>query len=187
MDIKSKAVKILNNGGVIIFPTETVYGIGADIKNKEAINKIYKIKKRDLNKPLSYHIGSLDQIDINSIDKKYKKLIDKFWPGPLTLIYYDKKYHDVIGVRYPSCPIFLKIAQAFGRPIAGTSVNFSNQGSIFSFRDINKEIIDQVDLAIDAGETEFKQESTILDISGGEPVVVREGAVSKEEILQFLL
>jgi len=186
-DVGKKAAEVLKKGGIIIFPTETVYGIGADIENKQAIEKIYKIKKRDARKPFSYHIGDLSHINAKEIPEKYQAVIKHFLPGPLTLIYYSPSLNSKVGVRYPKCPVFLSIAKNLGRALAGTSVNISTEKSVFCIEDVNKEILSQVDLVIDAGFTEYKTDSTILDISTDELKILREGPVSRAEIERIIV
>jgi L-threonylcarbamoyladenylate synthase len=184
LDCAKQAVEVLKKGGVIIFPTETVYGIGADINNKKAVEKIYKIKKRSKDKPLSLHVGDLSQIDEDLVPGLYSDLTKKYWPGPLTLILENKQ--QTIGIRYPDNKIFSKITKLLGNGLAGTSVNLSTKQSAYKIADIEPEILEQVDLVIDSGVTKYKKDSTILDLSLGFPKVVREGCINKKEIFKHI-
>lgn len=184
-----QAVEALKKGGVIIIPTETVYGLAADIRCPEAIQKIYDIKGRDFNKPMSWHVANLEQvIFVNKSkpsSKKFQILTQTFWPGPLTLIVSDGD-NGTIGLRCPSHSMFQELSLAFASPMIATSANLSGGLSPIQVSDIPQEIIDQVDCVLDAGPTTEQVDSTVLDLSGDEPKILREGAVSKEQLAIIL-
>ena len=150
---------ILKEGGIVVFPTETVYGIGADATNDKAVEKIFKAKGRPQDNPLIVHISDYEMLkyvatNINSIEKK---LMDKFWPGPLTIILKSSNNVaksvtaglDTVGVRMPSNNIALKIIETFNRPIAAPSANISGRPSGTKLEDIYNELKDRVDLFVD--------------------------------------
>ena len=189
--------KTLNNGGIIAFPTETVYALAADPADDEAVARIYELKGRDECKPLSLLVGDMYQASqVVEINEMAEKLAMRFFPGPLTIVLNKKPggnlsklvntANDKIGIRMPSHLLTLKILKAFGRPIIGTSANISGSNSdaidpfkvIDSFRD--------VDLIVNLGKTEHQNFSTVVDASGHEIEILREGVIPKETILKAL-
>ncbi len=186
------AVEILSNGGVIIFPTETVYGIGADILNSSAVERVGKIKRRSLPQPLLIHCGSLSQVIplVKEIPKWVIPLINKFWPGPLALIFFRSEVvptgvtagRESVGIRMVNNPIFIAITKELGRPLVGSSANIHNHPPTNRFSEIAPEVINEVDLAIDAGTFGSGKPSTILDVTSYPPRLLRAGDISKEEI-----
>jgi len=182
------SVDVLKDGGVIVFPTETVYGLGADLNNAAACQKMLDIKKRDHSKQFSWHIGGLNQVQtvVDGLEVKYQALIQKFWPGPLTLICLNPGDQKTVGLRFPENSIFQQIACGLGRPLAGTSVNYSGAPSAYRVDQIDLEILEQVDLVIDTGPTPLQSDSTVLDISQGQPRLLREGFIKKAAIEHFI-
>ncbi|MBD3282189.1 MAG: threonylcarbamoyl-AMP synthase, partial [Candidatus Portnoybacteria bacterium] len=162
-----KAVQILKQGGIIAYPTETVYGIGADIYNKQAIERIYKTKGRDFKKPLSVAVNSIEMIDqLADITEKDKKLIKEILPGPTTLLLPKKQTipstitqnSDLIGIRYPKNKKAIKIISKAKFPIASTSANKSGKKDIIRAKDIEA----KVDFIV-KGRCKYKQPSTIIN------------------------
>jgi len=181
LDLKllNLASTILYKGGIIIFPTETVYGIGVNASKKDACNKLYQLKNRPLNKPLSYHFDSLDsffKFSGKGIDKKQKLWFKKWIPNPVTLIYFDSNLNKKIGVRITEDLIAKNILKNANCPVFATSVNFSLEKAAIRISDINKKLINKVDMVIDAGKTKNSKESTVIDISDNNPVILRHGA-----------
>ena len=184
-----KVVEIFKNGGVIVFPTDTVYGIGCDPYNENAIKKIYEIKSRDKIKSLPVLAYSIDIVkQIVMMDKLTEKIVEKYWPGPLTLILKlkDQKLkkslnlEDKIAIRIPNSECTLKLLKECNL-LVGTSANVSGDSS---FTDPQKciENLKNYDAFVDGGTITSKGESTIIEIENEKIHVIREGALKKEDI-----
>ncbi|MGD8300179.1 MAG: L-threonylcarbamoyladenylate synthase [Nitrosopumilaceae archaeon] len=186
-----KASKIISKGGVVVFPTDTVYGIGCDPYNKSSVEKIYQIKKRSKEKPLPILGYSMSTInEIVQFDDKSKKIAEVFWPGPLTLVLKlkDDKLKEIlrvnkIGVRVPNNQCLLDILRD-SKFLIGTSANYSGESSFTNSKECSEKL-KEYDIFVDGGNISSKGESTILEISHGELVIHREGALRKEEIRRF--
>ena len=169
-----EAAKIIKNGGTVIFPTETVYGIGANGLDGTAVKKIFEAKGRPQDNPLILHVSSLDMIETiaKDITPLEYKLIEKFFPGPLTLILNKKDIVpnevsaslDTIGVRMPSNEIAHDLIEMAGIPIAAPSANISGKPSGTIIDDIYDELNDKVDMIINGGETNIGLESTVIRV-----------------------
>ncbi len=179
-----KAVEVLKEGGVIIFPTDTVYAYGCDINDKHAIEKIYWIKRIGRNKPLSFMFSDISGISeyARNISDRAFKIMKKAFPGPYTLVFKATRLvpriaitnQKTIGVRIPDNNIALELVRALGRPIMSASVNSVSGEYIVEPKDLEKIYRNEVDLVIDAG-PKVSQPSTVVDLTEGEPVVIREG------------
>ncbi len=190
------AVDVLKKGGVIAFPTDTVYGIGCNIFDLNATNKVFELKRRDYSKPLTAHLWSIDQVEtVAQTDSPFlPMLISNFIPGPITIILPKKEIipdivtsgKNTIGIRIPDCNIYLELAKNFGLPIATTSANISNQPSAKNAEQVFEYFGDSLDVILDGGETKYRLESTIVDISQNIPKILRIGVISKEQIEQAL-
>lgn len=187
-------VEALRNGGLAVFPTETVYGIGADAFNEKAIESLYAKKQRPLDKPLLMHISSLEMAEeIAILDDVSRELIRRFTPGPLTLVVKRKKVlpsvavsgGDTVGLRFPSNQVFLEISKTFGNPIAATSANLSGEKSAVSADEL-KSVLNIADVVIDGGNCLLGLESTILSMVGEKPKILRQGSFPKEKIAEVL-
>ncbi len=174
-----RTVSALKEGKLIIYPTDTVYGIGCDATNESAVNKLYKVKERNRDKPLSVLVGGLGQIikyfDINGEELMY---ITKYLPGPYTFILKTKREmpvskNDKIGVRVPNYVFIRKVALKLGRPIVTTSANISGKNPPKSIYELD-EIKDRADLIINGGTTKEQLPSTVVDIR--ERKIIRVGA-----------
>lgn len=184
------AYETIKKGGVVVFPTDTVYGIGCDPYNQEAVDRIYKIKGREKTKQLPVLAYSKKEIrDIAYFDENSEKISDKFWPGPITLILRvkDKKIEESLGldgkiaVRVPDHPCALSLLKECGL-LVGTSANFSGQPS---FND-SKEIVDKFsgyDILLDGGKIINPGESTIVQFVGNELKIAREGKIKSESLV----
>lgn len=192
-----KLVKIIDDGGVISFPTETVYALAADAANEEAVDKIYKIKKRFSEKSLPILIGDISQARrIADFNEKANKLALHFFPGPITMVLRLRKHYsiaknvnqsqDTIGIRMPSNSASLKILKAVGRPLVGTSANISNQNSAISAQEVLDTLGDNIDLLVDKGEVKFGFPSTIVDLTQEKVRILRQGVLPKEKIEDIL-
>jgi len=178
-----QAAKVLVRGGLVIIPTETVYGIAASMLNKQALERLYEIKNRPKDKPFSVLIDNKDRIEelARNIPIPAYKLADKFWPGPLTLVLKSKDGGSV-GIRMPDDLIALKIIGLTGAPLACPSANLHGKPAPIDFEDAIKDFKGLVDLAIDAGTTKVGVESSVVDLTV-EPInILREGAIKKEAI-----
>lgn len=179
-------------GEVIVFPTETVYGLGADIYNDEAILKIYKAKNRPSDNPLIAHIGNIDQLEglVEEVPEKAKFLIDAFWPGPLTIIF--KKNKDIskiataglssIGIRMPDHPVIESILVKGDLVLVAPSANISGSPSPTTMKHVSNDLDGLIYGIIDGGNCEEGIESTIIDLTSEIPTILRPGTITKEDI-----
>ncbi len=178
-----QAGSILKNGGLVIMPTETVYGIAANNLNKKAIERLYVIKNRPKDKLFSLHIDDKRKIEdfATAIPVCAYKLIDKFWPGPLTIILKSKN-NGGIGIRMPDEKIALKVIAEAGVPLVCPSANISGEPAPKNFAQAIKDLNGLVDFAIDSGPTKIGIESTVVDLTQDPPRVLREGAIKNDDI-----
>jgi|LGOV01.1.fsa_nt_gb L-threonylcarbamoyladenylate synthase len=191
-----QAAAIIKTGGTVAFPTETVYGLGANALNPNAIKKIFKAKNRPSDNPLIVHISSREQIHdlARNIPKTALKLADTFWPGPLTMILKRKKIVpdittcnlDTVAVRMPDNPIALKLITLSGVPIAAPSANLSGRPSPTTARHVINDLNGRIDAIIDAGPVEIGVESTVVDMTSSIPVILRPGRAGIEELRECI-
>lgn len=200
-DAIHKAAVILQRGGLVVFPTETVYGLGANAFDPCAVKKIFEVKGRPVDNPLIVHISNNDMlkdvVDFSRLTSKQmtslKKLTKQFWPGPLTLILPKNKkipYEvtaglDTVAVRMPSHPIAFSLIEEAGIPVAAPSANRSGLPSPTSFEDVYEDLNGLVDCIIDGGSTDIGLESTVL-LLNDPPVVLRPGRITPEELSRVL-
>ena len=188
--------QIIKNGGIVVFPTETVYGIGTNGLNKEAISRLYEVKQRPTNKPISLLVSSIDMAEMvakDITDMEYK-LMEKFFPGPLTIILKKKSNvpdnltnnTDTVGVRMPDNIIAKELIEYANVPIATPSANISGKPSGTDINTIMNDFKDKVDYYIDGGKSKLGIGSTIVKLENGYPVILREGSISKKQILECL-
>ena len=187
-----KASQIINKGGIAVFPTDTVYGIGCNPYNKDAVEKIYEIKSRDISKPLPILAYSKEIVErIVCFDEFTKKIIEKFWPGALTIILKltDERLKkslnvtEKIAIRVPNHQCTLELLKQCNF-LVGTSANISGHSS-FTNPDECFKNIQKYDVFVDGGIISSKAESTIIEIENDEIKIIREGALSHEEILSL--
>jgi len=183
------AYEIIQKGGVVAFPTDTVYGIGCDPRNRGAVNRIYTVKGREKTKHLPVLAYSKKDIeDIAFFDEISEKIADKFWPGPITLILKvkDKKIEETldlkgkVAVRVPNHPCILALLEKC-RLLVGTSANFSGQSSFNNSSEL-AEKFSGYDLLLDGGQIANSCESTIVEVIGNELKIVREGKIKSESL-----
>ena len=194
--IISHAVSILKEGGVVAFPTDTVYGIGANAFNRDAVEKIYIAKRRPKDKPLPVLVASkADVMKISAcLHPCFEKLTAKFWPGALTLVVKANDSLPVevtagrksVGVRMPDNRIALSLIEKFGSPLATTSANFSGEREALSAEEVQNSIGDEIDLILDGGPTTIGIVSTVLDISTTPFVIHRKGKITVEQLSELL-
>jgi len=179
-----EAAALLQKGGLVAFPTETVYGIAANYLDKRAIDRLYKIKKRPKNKPFSIHIASFEALrDLGIVlSKEAKRIILKYWPGPLTIVAFNKN-KEKIGIRMPSNRIALALIHFSGVPVVAPSANISGKKPPVSAGDVVSGMKGLVDMILDGGVTDIQKESTVLDVTKKPFRVLRESAIPKEDLL----
>lgn len=193
----SEALSILESGGLIGIPTETVYGLAADAGNSRAVAKIFSAKERPRFNPLICHVESLEAAcGIGVFDDTAIQLAEAFWPGPLTLVVPKRESAsvcdlataglDTIAVRIPAAPATRWLCERLGRPLAAPSANRSGRISSTSAKDVDEELGSSVSLILDAGPTPVGLESTIISLVGGKPVQLRPGGLSRSLIEEVL-
>ncbi|MGI0092531.1 MAG: L-threonylcarbamoyladenylate synthase [Nitrosotalea sp.] len=185
-----EAYETIQKGGIVVFPTDTVYGIGCDPRNQDAVNKIYKIKGREKTKQLPVLAYSKKDIaNIAFFDEISEKIADKFWPGPITLILRvkDKKIEetlnlkDKIAVRVPNHPCVLALLEKC-RLLIGTSANFSGESSFSDSKEVASKF-SGYDVLLDGGQIANSYESTIVEVVNNELKIVREGKIKMESLV----
>jgi len=187
-----EAAEALRGGGLVAFPTETVYGLGADALNAGAVQKVFKAKGRPSDNPLIVHIASLENIHqfASLVSEKGLQLARRFWPGPLTLVFHRKKIVpdivtaglETIALRVPDHPVTLELLRQFGGGIVGPSANVSGKPSPTSAEHVYNDLNGKIDLIIDAGPAKIGIESTVLDVTADPPIILRIGGLSREDI-----
>ncbi|OGG41053.1 threonylcarbamoyl-AMP synthase [Candidatus Kaiserbacteria bacterium GWA2_50_9] len=190
----AKAAATLQAGGVILYPTDTLYGLGADALSDEAVEKVRAIKGRENGKPIHAIFADLDSVgEYAEVNDFARMLAKRYLPGPLTLVLKKRKEIqagiardiDTIGVRIPQNKFCRALAREFGRPFTTTSANKSGKSPEHSVKDIVKQLgrgAKKIDLAIDAGELPPSEPSTVIDLTGTRPIILREGAIAAGEI-----
>ena len=181
------AAGVLKGGGLVAFPTETVYGLGANLLDKKAVARLYKVKKRPGNKPFTVHIAGLGQIKKLgcALDARAKRLADEFWPGPLTMVLKAKDGGSV-GFRMPANKVAIELIKSAGVPVVAPSANLSGNNPPTGAREVLKDLDGKIDVLIDSGPTDVGVESTVVDLTSREFRVLREGAVKSKAIEKIL-
>jgi len=190
------AAALLKAGKLVAFPTDTVYGVGADVFNEEAVRQIFAAKRRDPDKPLQVLIAH--RSDLKTVAEELPETVDRlaseFWPGPLTLVMLAKKDfprvvrcgRETIGVRMPANTIALKLIEAFGAPVAASSANISGSPDPVSAGEVMEYLGGKIHLIIDGGFTPGNVPSTVLDVSVHPPVLLRQGKLPAEDLERVL-
>ena len=191
-NILKKAAAIINNGGLVAFPTETVYGLGADGLNESAVKKIYVAKGRPSDNPLILHISEAEELEnlVLEITPVAKKLIENFWPGPMTIVLKKKSVVsdtvsgglDTVAVRLPKNEIARSLIKAAGTPIAAPSANSSGRPSPTKAHHVAEDLDEKIEMIIDGGSCEVGLESTVIDATGDEAVILRPGGITFEDV-----
>jgi L-threonylcarbamoyladenylate synthase len=181
-----QAVSVLERGGLVAFPTETVYGLGANFNDKKAVTRLYDVKDRPKEKPFSLLIGDMRDIDsfAYGILPVAYRLADRFWPGPLTLVLKSKDY-TTIGLRMPKSPVALEITKNTNFPIACPSANLSGGKSPLDAKDVLDDLDGKIELLLDGGKVELGISSTVADVSSLPVKILREGYIDKGEIMDI--
>ena len=189
----AEAARRLRDGGLVAFPTETVYGLGADATNGQAVAAIFAAKGRPLFNPLIVHVADLEEARRHvELSPRASALAEKFWPGPLTLVLPRRKNSplsllvsaglDSVALRAPSHPAAIALLKEVGRPVAGPSANLSGQVTATTAQHVADSLGGKVDLILDAGSATLGIESTVIGFDGDRPLLLRPGAVPREEI-----
>ena len=189
-----KGISILRKGGVVAFPTDTVYGLGAGANLHQAVERIYRLKGRPRNMALPLLLAHISQIGevAESVPPIVWLLARRFLPGALTIVLHkSRSVPDIItgggatvAIRIPDHPIPIALVDGLGMPIVGTSANLSGRPSVMTAGEVYSQFGDKMDLVIDGGRCPGGRESTVVDITGERPVILREGAISYDEIRQ---
>jgi L-threonylcarbamoyladenylate synthase len=194
----TRAAVVLRAGGVILYPTDTLYGLGADAFSDAAVAKVYEIKKRDEAKPMHCVVADIRMAEqFAELDPRARALAEKFLPGPLTLILKKKfasvtgiaKGIETVGIRVPANDFCLALARAYDAPYTTTSANVSNAPQQRRLDDILAQLgenVRRIDLVIDAGELPMRLPSTVVDVSSSQVKILREGMISAFRINQAL-
>ncbi len=195
-EIFAKAGEKLKNGGLVAFPTETVYGLGGDALNENASAKIYAAKGRPSDNPLIVHIADTDAVYrlAYEVTEQARMLMEAFWPGPLTIIFKKKTLVpdattgglDTVAIRMPSHPVALKLIKDSGVYIAAPSANLSGRPSPTTAAHVEEDLSGRIDMILDGGPVGIGIESTIVDVTGDRPVILRPGYISAEMIKNIL-
>lgn len=195
-DVIETIAGVLLGDGVMAYPTETFYGLGAVCFSGKAVRRIYRLKARDAGKPLSLIVSDLDMVKTLAFGPLpiFHRLAGEFWPGPLTLVLKASPLFPArltgpghtIGVRIPSVPWLRRLVYEVGLPITATSANISGEGEISDPAEVLRTFNDKVDIIVDGGATPGGLTSTIVDITGRTPLILREGAVSKAQLEKYL-
>ena len=190
-----RAAEILRAGGLVAFPTETVYGLGADASSEQAMARLYRVKGRPAEHPVIVHFASAaEAFKWGESTKEAKSLAERFWPGPLTLILKRSKLardfvtggQPSVGVRVPSHPVARELLKEFGKPIAAPSANRFGRVSPTTAAHVRDDLGDDVDLVLEGGPSEVGIESTIVDLSGGSAAVLRPGRISAADVAEIV-
>ncbi len=191
-----KAAAVLRAGGIVAYPTDTVYGLGSDVYNDEAVKKVFLAKSRPLDMPLPVLIADVSQLAglTGTFPPYARTLMGKYWPGGLTIVFNKAASFtslalagsSKIAVRMPGHPVALLLIKELGRPISGTSANLHDHASALTAGEVEKQLGGGVDFIMDGGRCPGGQESTIVDVTVNPPVILRKGAIPEKELTDLL-
>ncbi|MCH7999436.1 MAG: threonylcarbamoyl-AMP synthase [Chloroflexi bacterium] len=190
-----EAVRVLRDGGLVCYPTDTVYGIGAAAGDDAAVRRLFAVKGRSLDKPLPLLLADVsDAARVAEVTPLAKSLATRFWPGALTIVMRKAVSYrslalaggDTVALRVPDHEFVRRIVRALGEPITGTSANRSGTRAPMSAAEVALQMGEMVELIIDGGQSRTGLESTVIDITRDKPEIVREGAVSRGEVEEAL-
>ncbi|HUU40894.1 MAG TPA: L-threonylcarbamoyladenylate synthase [Desulfatiglandales bacterium] len=190
----NEAVKIISKGGIVAFPTESFYGLGVDATNPDAVKRLFGVKKRDPAIPILVFISSLEELHkyVASIPPRAKLMGKKFWPGGLTMLFKSSSVFPSIltagkgkvGIRVSGHPLVGALLRALNIPITGTSANISGSPPCIKAEQVQECLGDNLDLILDGGITQGKYPSTLLDVTTDPPLIIREGIIKAEKIIE---
>lgn len=191
-----QAATCIKNGGLIAYPTETVYGLGGDPFNQQALIRLFRAKGRDADKAIIVLIRGLQDLHqiASEIPSIAEPIINTFWPGPLTLIFKAQSHlppellggRDTIAVRHSSAPIAQELLDHIEGPLTSTSANRSGSPSALSAQEVQAQLGDSLDLILDGGTSTQSQPSTILNLATDKPTILREGVITKNALQDFI-
>jgi L-threonylcarbamoyladenylate synthase len=191
-----KCASVLRRGGIAAYPTDTVYGLGADVHNDKAVKKIFTIKRRPLSLPLPVLIADISQLSelAADISPMATRLMAKFWPGGLTIVFKSAPAFDSlvlsggnkVAVRMPNHTFTLRLIKEAGCPIVGTSANLHNLAAVRTAAEVREQFGSEIEFILDGGTCPGGIESTIVDVTGDKPVILRKGAIPEKHILNLL-
>ena len=196
IDLIKQAAEVIHNRGLVAFPTETVYGLGANALDPKAVAGIFEAKKRPLDDPLIVHISDKEDIHKLAVDIpiEAERLMERFWPGPLTIVL--KKTGivpdlvttglETVAIRMPSHPVARKLIEIAGTPIAAPSANLFGRPSPTSAAHVAEDLEGRIDIILDAGSTEIGVESTVVEFINGKAIILRPGGTEVEEIEELV-
>ncbi|MBO3809668.1 MAG: threonylcarbamoyl-AMP synthase [Candidatus Brockarchaeota archaeon] len=194
--VLQEAAAVLKSGGLVAFPTETVYGLGADAFNENAVLKIFMAKKRPPDNPVIVHVSSMEMLNqvSTSVPRRAEKLIRELWPGPLTIVVprslkvppVVSAGLETVAVRMPAHNVALGLIEHLGSPIAAPSANLSGRPSPTNAKDVYEDLNGSIDMIIDAGETFIGVESTVIQVSENRSVILRPGPIPLEILRKYL-
>lgn len=190
------AVRLILDGKVVAFPTDTFYCLGADPFNLAAVSEVYRIKGRTSDRPLPLLVASLDQASDLTADPPalFFKLAEKFWPGPLTLVVPASRQIPLkvtgntgrVGLRWPRAPLAVALIAAAARPLTGTSANLTEHPACATAEEVDEQVGTVLPLILDAGPAEGELASTVVELVGEQPRILRQGPVSEDQLKEFL-
>ncbi|MGH9401257.1 MAG: L-threonylcarbamoyladenylate synthase [Terriglobia bacterium] len=190
------ATKLIAKGKVVAFPTDTVYGLGADPFNLAAVSEVFRVKGRSFNRPLPLLVNSLDQaIELtNNPPRLFFELAGKYWPGPLTMVVPGSRLIPLkvtgntgnVGLRWPRAEIAVSLIGAAACPLTGTSANLTDHPTCKTADEVNGQIGGSLQLILDGGSTCSDMASTVVDLTGLRPRILRHGRITEEELKEFL-
>jgi len=194
--IIQEGAEIIRNGGVVVFPTTGLYGLGADAHHTDAVERVFSAKQRPADNPILILVPDMKSLNdlVEEIPSPTEKIMDRFWPGSVTLVFLARPQVSTmltagtgkIGIRLPAHPAALRLVSTFGEPITGTSANRSGEPGIWDVNDLPVEITDAVDLVLDAGPLKGGPGSTVVDVTTDPPTILREGALATVRITELL-
>jgi L-threonylcarbamoyladenylate synthase len=193
----ARAADVLRGGGLVAFPTETVYGLGADASNANAVRRLYAVKGRPANHPVIVHVGDAAQLDAigRDIPAIARELASEFWPGPLTIVVHRRPEavadevtggRATVAVRVPDHPLALALLEAFDGGVAAPSANRFGKVSPTTAAHVRADLHDDVDVVLDGGPCRVGVESTIVDVTGDAPILLRLGGVPEDAVTRVI-
>jgi L-threonylcarbamoyladenylate synthase len=191
-ELIGRAATLINKGGLVVFPTSTFYGIGAQAFDARAVDRVFRVKERHEHKPLLVLVACQADLAplVRSIPETATRLMEAFWPGGITLVFDAAEavprnltgYTGKIGIRLAGHPVASALVRAVASPVTGTSANLSGQGGCAAVSHLSLKIKERVDLVLDAGELGGNKGSTVVDVTADPPRILREGVISRDTI-----
>lgn len=186
------AAEVIQAGGIVVYPTETLYGIGCSATHRRALQRVQSLKRRAEPKPILVLIRSKEDLKplVRDVPEAAEALMNAFWPGPLTIVFHASdavlpeltQGKGTIGIRIPSCAVCLRLLELVGGPITSTSANLSGDSPLETIASMRAVLTPGIDLYLDAGVLPPSKPSTVLDVTGSSPRILREGAIAGDAI-----